>query len=272
MIRYAKILSGWPADVPALKGRAFEFGRDLTVLFGRNGSGKTTLLRTTGAWAGCHEHGGWSSFVSPMDRVSVSDKKPYPEQFASLAPGGADADVGWDGAPAFLHIAEESDAKVAHFDLPHDIFGDGFGAFSDSRNKSSAGEKRLRRLGQLRTALRSPPEITKVRQKGVNDVWLDAEKGFVEHVKALRGRRKPGKVTVLLDEPDRSMDLRVQAKFWKDGIAALLEDGLQVIVSTHSPFALFADACHPGTVVIDMEDGYAAECADELRKFVTAAK
>lgn len=274
MIRTAKILSGWPADVPALKDRTFEFGKGLTVIFGRNGSGKSTLLRSAGAYAGCHDHGGWSSFVDPLKSKDPAGepKTPYPAQFQSLAPGGAKAEIDWDGAPAFLHIADESDAKVVHFDLPHDIFGDGIGAFQDERVRSSAGQKRLRRLEQLRAALAKPPDLTKVRQKGVNDTWLGMEQGFVDYVKSLRGRRKPGKVTVLLDEPDRSMDLGVQAKFWGEGIPRLLADGLQVIASTHSPYALFIGSRVPDATVIDLEPGYAQGCADDLREFVLGAQ
>lgn len=274
MIHGTKILSGWPSEVPALKGKTFRFGSGLTVVFGRNGSGKSTLLRTTGAYAGCHQHGGWSSFVSPLESKDpiLEPKKPYPAQFYSIAPGGAAAEIEWDGAPAFLHIADESDAKITHFDLPHDLFGDGYGAFHDARIPSSSGQRRLRRLEQLRAALVRPPNLTRISQKGVNDTWLDMERRFVDYVKALRGRKKAGKVTVLLDEPDRSMDLEVQAKFWSEGMPRLLGDGLQVIVSTHSPHALFIESRIPGAAVIDLEPGYAKRCADALREFVTGVR
>lgn len=278
MIRSIKILSEWPADVPTLKGKTFSFDKKLTVLFGRNGSGKTTLLRTAGAYAGCHQHGGWSSFVTPLESKdpwldAARKRLPYPEQFRWLAPGHAVADVEWDGAPAFLHLAQESDAKLTSFDDQHDILGDGFGMFHDSKIKSSSGQLRLRRLEQLRATLNRAPDLSRVKQKTVNDLWMGAEERFVNYVTSLRSKQGKSKeiVTVLLDEPDRSMDLEIQAKFWEVGIPKLVSAGFQVVVATHSPFALFVASCCPGAKLIDMDPGYSARCIEALRRAVTGS-
>lgn len=279
MITTSRIISGWPSELPALKGKTFEFSPKLTVLFGPNGCGKTTLLQATAGFTGCPDHGGWSAFVSPMDdrvkREKPDPREPwrtgiyeYPERFRNRTPGGASVELGWDGVPAFLHLPAKSDTtQPFYFEQPHDLLGDGFGLFDEQRRgsrRASSGQLRAMRLEQLFSAVQKPPEI-KVRQTNVNEVWMQPERDFVAYANSLRSGLRTKRVpTVFMDEPDRSLDLDTQMRFWTNVVPKFVESGVQVIISTHSIFALFSKKLCPNAVEIDLVEGYAETAREGL--------
>jgi predicted ATPase len=261
MIKSVKITSGFAAELPALKGKTLGLGPGFTVVFGPNGCGKSTLLRMLGAYASIAEDGGWSGPVEPTYlRGFKANNDSFPAVFKELAPGKCDAEVDWDGVPAFLHMSAFSDAPMMAFGMPSD------GLVSDSERlslqlgKASAGQNRLFRLQKLFDTAKRPPDLTKVAKwKDYNDLWRGAEKHFVSYVKKLP---RDGTATLLLDEPDRSLDICNQAAFWTN-IMPRVGAKVQVIVATHSPFALLVK----GATIIDMIPG----TADQARKAIVDA-
>lgn len=73
---------------------------------------------------------------------------------------------------------------------------------------------------------------------------------FALTMKNLKGYKGDGRPTLLLDEGERSLDLTLQIRYWN----AVRSNAImtQVIVSTHSPFALWI----PGTRYIETRPGY----------------
>lgn len=262
MIESARATEGFAAALPALSGRTFAFGPGLNLLFGPNGIGKSTLLRLAGAYAGCAQSG-WSTAAGGDDTI------PYPARFRRLAPKGCAAEVAWDGAPALM---ARLDALPAHgFSDREEEFAEQIDALV---NAPSSGEAVLGRISALARALRAPPDLSLVERtwdvdghrylpSSVNDQWAQKVGDFVAYVSTLPRR---GPMTVLLDEPDRSLSIPNQQALWARSLPGLARH-CQVIVATHSPFALAA----PGPVtVVEFEPGYVESCRAAVRALAAA--
>lgn len=70
-----------------------------------------------------------------------------------------------------------------------------------------------------------------------------------------------GPHTMILDEPDQSLDLDMQARFWGAIPHIVRDKNLQVIAATHSVFA----AILPGANYIELTPGYLAEVRAALK-------
>lgn len=257
MIESVKITSGYAIDVEAIGKKTFKFTKGLNVVYGPNGCGKSTLLGVAAAYCGCNPRGGWSTFIEPSFGGDVS----YPHRCSKLAPGRCKANVQWDGTPTFLHNSRVSDAPISSFD---DNDSDGVMSPIEKMvlkmHGSSAGQARIASINVLLKKLESflgqedmLAKPNKKRDK-VNVVWERAMDAFTQYAV---GKSLKGPMTVILDEPDRSFDANNQWILWSQIIPRVAKD-FQLIVATHSPFAL---AC-PDVSVIDMLPGYAKESID----------
>lgn len=248
MIRSVSITKGWPVENLKAFGlttgqpRRFTFKPGANVLFGPNGSGKTTLLRIMGAFSGCPEHGGWSGLP---ESFTLDEKKRFPACLigaARLGPG-VEAKVSWDGTATFMHLAAKSDEPMIAFGMPHDVLDD-FEQVSVMMAKPSTGQGRAMRLGKvLRKVKLERPDLLALKPYDHDGKG----KRFLDYVKKLP---RKGPHTLLLDEPERSLDADAQILFWKRLLPAMANE-LQVIVTSHSPFALFV----PDVNVVELEPG-----------------
>lgn len=255
MISSAKLTEGFPTTLPALAGKTFVFKVGVTIVFGPNGCGKSTLLSFMAAFSGCGREGGWSK---PLEPSWLRDKG-YPAAFASNAPKRLMAEIEWDGTASFLHTPA-SDAPMTAFDMPSDGLLDDYERLSVQMSGASSGQRRILGLSRLFKIVKKPPDLAKFKGwSGYNDIWVGAGKAFVKYVKSLP---RTGPATLLLDEPDRSLDLPNQRDFWLKVVPSVGKD-VQVIVATHSPFALFTK----GAEMLDLVPGY----AEESRKAIAAA-
>jgi predicted ATPase len=81
----------------------------------------------------------------------------------------------------------------------------------------------------------------------------------------LRAKRPLGPKTLIFDEPESGFSLPWQANLWSNIFAKIDPEQFQVIVVTHSPFALDI----PGAHYIEMTPGYLADCVTATRTLMT---
>lgn len=204
------------------------------------------------------------------------------------------ADIEWDGAPVFLQDFRGAVARPSSIAIEEDMTRL---AAADSRSSGESAllilEGGLRHLedlartysaGAFRSAIdalsqtavsRSPRGFGAQRWTDVDVVadirkYLDrAQRGWfdIRRNELLAWRdymlSMPigDRVTALLDEPDAHLSIPAQAELWRrlERLAA----NVQLVVATHSPFALSANA-----TIIEMVPGYVDACRAALRTLV----
>lgn len=236
----------WLGNVEALKEpKTFEFKPGLNILWGPNGSGKSTILKLLARLFHCEQSG-----RSVVTQESVS------ELFSTILFEQEKKDT------LFKSIRVDHDGQgVWHFDPQRTVGLIGGGAgfdydfFSEGVRsivvKGSSGQITIDRLGGLMTQFlegkRASPIEYRIKKDSVNDQWAHK---ISRIEKFLKGDGEKGKPTWLLDEPERSLDLPLQAKFWGGTIKN--STAVQLIVASHSPFALG----NPDANYIEMTPGY----------------
>lgn len=267
MITTAKITSGYALKLPALAGKTFSFTRGVNVLFGPNGCGKTTLLEIAAAHVGCANLG-WSSPVG--HGLLAKTMEPYPDRFARESPGRCAAEVEWDGTPALRYRMDVPRTGTLSSDD-----GEMSSQLAALWGRVSSGMSVVGRINGVEAVVANPPDLLdtnrtwsidgqQFRIVEVNDVWSQSVLDFIAYAKSRRGdSNTPGRVTVFLDEPDRSLSMPNQYALWTLTLPRLAKT-CQVIVASHSPFALAS----PTVMVHDLEDGYAARCRELLKRCV----
>jgi len=238
----------WWEDVGALNiDPAIEFKPGLNILWGPNGSGKSTVLSLMGRLFHCQQ--GYTPVVTDTsirtlwEGVSPSDPMPM-----GVEP---------------LHNGQ----PVCHFDPSHQVglFGGSFDfdfielGVNNCQARESSGQQTLRKMGSIFKVLvdKDVPNIYwKVQKSGR---WEAAAVEIDAFLNQTHGDPEDAP-TVLLDEPDRSMDIPLQAALW--GKLQMFAKDFQIIVATHSVFALNIEGAH--YVPLGAE-GYMPWCRAQLR-------
>lgn len=261
MFKSIKVTSGFAADLPALKGRTFEFKPGINILFGPNGCGKTSLLRILGAYTG-QDHGskafggGWSKVPRAFH---FGDKKPnYPDELSEGSPGKCKADVDWDGTPCFYNSASLSDSMSYSAitwdakDAP-DGLESSCGAHSIQMMFAhpSEGQLRVSKIKNVYDTMMKPPKWPPEKDK-YNEAFVDY----------LATKPCKGYMTLLWDEPDRSLDVPNQVAMWTNFLPQI-GNSCQIICATHSFCPLLLTQA-PFLNIIDVQEGYLAKAKNEL--------
>lgn len=229
----------WPKVAAFVGTERFDFGPGLNVVWGPNASGKTTLLRAMARMLCCEQGGEQKVTFEAWRRVS---------ERLSHAPKLRDGlRLEHDGSP------------VAFFD-PSDVPGLVDGAFdwdfgsmgvANAMAKGSAGQLVVHRGRALWSRLAGKEPWPEPEWK---QVPRGTERGrLVETLLAPTVGVEPQRATALLDEPSRSLDVRVEDAMWT--ALEVHSERTQIVVATHSWRALFL----PGASYVDVVPGYLEE-------------
>lgn len=230
MIKSVQVSGDFVDKLKGFEGgkRVFDIVPGLNVIYGPNGSGKSTILKCLGRETGCDSVGGWSK-SSPSTDPTWNRLDEVEAVLVS------------NGTPVFLGMSDVEDAPITAFGLPRaltpaDDSGTGFmSEVSRCLHKVSSGEERLAWMGRLMK------ELVSKYPKG-------------------------GDFTVLLDEPDRSLDGQNQLRLWS-AYLPYMAMGCQVIVASHSPLAV---VCKSATF-IDLEKGTVDRDRNKLKELLIDA-
>ena len=265
------------------------FKPGLNILFGGNGSGKSTVLQLL-AQSLAASQGGTSTVTETWLR-EIFDTFGGPEPVCMLP-----CDVVHDGQPIMFFDARAKEGLIAGtFD--DDFMRLGLQNALASGSTGQLGLKRLHRMLALLTASKmaaqadsrpaaEAPEAPKkrgrqpkklqpepppksreplfpievawrVNRKTVNSVWA-AKLKVVDQM--LAASCPLGPKTLLMDEPDSGFSLPWQAGLWGNILSQVDPSQFQLIVATHSPFALGI----PGANYIEMKQGYVQDAKAAL--------
>lgn len=231
-----------------------EFKPGLNIIFAPNGTGKSTLLQIMAQFTACEQGGvstitnSWLNDVSGFSKNKLDGLK-----------------VSHDGQPVMYcnpRNAVGLFGGMAAFD--DDFMSEGI---AEIQLKESTGYTTMSRLNKILAVLAGKqPLPEKIAQK--NGTLNDYAKKLLEATIPL------GSKTVLLDEPESGLAIQAQSKLWKLVQKAAIEKDIQIIIATHSPFALTCKAnfieLSPGYVNIAKEEikqlAQHIEILDEIKK------
>lgn len=267
MIRSIKFIEGFPLNLPCIGAKTFNFTSGINVLYGTNGTGKSVILNTIKAYCGI-EKGGWSKINDPAAIGTaflgkMREAEDFPHAYKQLSPSMSKANVDWDGIPSFFN---DGDIKVSDTFFFQNIGQSSDGITSEEEqfesliNKPSSGQYRASKINKILNMIKQGipySEIDTIPTKYSNRMAAERELSYWRFLRKFKNGSVP---TILLDEPERALSLPRQKDFFLGVIPELLKDK-QVIMATHSPFALFI----PNANIIEMEDGYKNECLESFK-------
>lgn len=219
------------------------FDEGLNILWGRNGSGKSTVVRALAELTHSYQGG-----VSKVTRSSL--RAFFPQ-----------------GAPPRFGVVLEHDGQAARSFVAGKEYGVS-GAGMDDDFFDLGLRTTLLRASSGQAQISWVSETLRHRDWPTVEWFIEEEKAATACKDQLRQTREvlftpqipPGPRTVLLDEPDRSLDMDNLEVFWKL-LPRIAARGYQIIVATHSGFALDI----PDARYIDLSPGYVETCRN-LRK------
>lgn len=236
------------------KNKKVEFKPGLNILFAPNGTGKSTILKIL-AQATASEQGGIST---------LTDSWRY-EVFGFGDKNKLDGiNIVHDGQPTLYtnpRVAVGLVGGGAGFD--DEFFDQGIQA---TMSKDSTGLTTIGRIGRIIQTIAGDIKMPKEIEKRI--------KLKPEQEEFLKPQIEIGQQTIILDEPESGVAIHVQQKLWQMIEKGAKEQNLQIIVATHSPFALACNAnfieLHPGYV--EMSKLYIQALGQELEKDIVKEK
>jgi energy-coupling factor transporter ATP-binding protein EcfA2 len=265
------------------------FKPGLNVLFGGNGSGKSTLLQLLATQLAAAQGG--TSVVTTSWLQDMFG-------FGNKGPAQLPCDVVHDGQPVMFFDARAKEGLIGgSFD--DDFFNLGF---ANTMARGSTGQLGLQRMDRMLKVLNSrdepappaPPaesQAPKPRGRSLKDLarpggardlvpqgfptkieWRVSREALSkyqpERVAAvdvlLAAGRPVGPKTLIFDEPESGFSMPWQVGLWHNVFSKVDSSRFQVIVATHSPFAIGI----PGANYIEMEPGYLRQCLTAAQRFV----
>lgn len=258
----------WVAQLDYFKNNPVtQFKPGLNIVFGPNGSGKSTILQLLGLSLAAVQGG-----TSVVTQSWVQDVLGFSGSTLKLP-----CNVVHDGQPVMYFDARAQEGLIGGgFD--DDFFSLGV---ANTMARGSTGQLGIRRMSRMLDVLLEkadtsekghkaagsramkqkreepagfPAEIEwRLKRNSVNETWVNKLRVIEE---LLSAKCAVGPKTLLFDEPESGYSLPWQAGLWKNVFSKVDPEKFQVIVATHSPFALEIPNAH----YIEMTPGYAHEC------------
>ena len=130
-------------------------------------------------------------------------------------------------------------------------------------------EKKPQQVEKLLPPPETPLDKTEVIAKKPPKLDGKYDKAYVKYIESLP---KTGPLTLLWDEPDRSLSVEAQITFWSRFVIGLAQkQNVQVVVSSHSLVLLYMPTCFKYFKVIDVEEGYLAKSKGLLEEMKVIA-
>jgi len=235
----------WWSNVKSLKPiKKLEFTPGLNVLWGRNGSGKSTVLKLMARFFHAEQGG-----VSTVTRHSIDGMIRGFSDVTYLT--GAKFDH--DGKPVFF-VDPGCATGISGGSFDEDFFGQGI---HNTMLKASDGQTTTHRTMMVLAQIKNTKEIKFTMDRDrVNEVWQDR----LDKISTLlKSTGEPGPVTILLDEPDRSLDFDAAEDVWS--FLPKVAKTCQVIVATHHWMALHVAEAN----YIELSKGYLGKCRKVMK-------
>jgi energy-coupling factor transporter ATP-binding protein EcfA2 len=221
-----------------------EFKPGLNVVFGQNGTGKSTLINGLARLMHCQDEN-WPL----VTRASVSHFLRFP---GIIADGLV---LEHDGSPGrYLGIHPAATVPERGVERVNIAMSENRSISKRASSQMSSGQASVTKLIRF---LRH--DATKVRYSAKsNTIGAQLQPVWEVAVRAIKNGKPqagmPKQQVILLDEVDHNLDFAHQALVWKT-LRALIADGQhQVIIASHSPFAVNV----PGAHYIETTPGYLA--------------
>lgn len=224
---------------------SMEFSTGLNILWGRNGTGKSSVLKLLARMFHA-ESGGRSVITSESCKMLVDF---YTEKADKWREG---LELVHDGQPVFYANPSEA-VGITGGQFDDDFFEEGF---RNTKFKGSSGETTIFRLDSVtKHAVRQTEVEDRLENSG--GVWKELHDKALD---LLKPNCPKGPVTILMDEPDRSLDFDLQDVLWKQ--IRRISKGRQMIVATHSVFAMNV----AGAKYHELSPGYLDDCRSRIAK------
>ena len=229
----ATCVDWWP-QVDWLKGvKELTFKPGVNVILGPNGSGKSTVLTALARTLMCEQGGTQKVTWEALSEIGNGKKTGLTVHHDGSQVAYCDPNK----APGLIGGMAGFDDDFLELGIQNCMF------------KGSAGQTTANRLTDVLHFL--------VGLKPIPKVTWGIPSGNLQWVQDLI-RQPPEKAvpTIIMDEPTRCLEMKLDAGFWANLVKHSEKTGVQVIVSVHSPFCVRLAGVH----YIETKRDYRMEC------------
>jgi len=212
----------------------FEFTDNVNIIWGKNGTGKSVLVDTLAHYTNVGSDGGWTK--DKQYSFNNSEYESYSDFLDKKTEHGI-IEIDWDGVPVYhlpVHLLLDQGSMIAKSQVSDNPLQSYRESIENKFDKCSSGEFIIKQINKL-IDLKVPDIYDKVKN---NKNKSDIDKLFLE---LLDSKSKDGKPTIILDEIDKSLDIKGQLLV-HDCVLPKLSETFQVICISHSVFALREDS------------------------------
>ena len=290
----------WLPDLPFFERESVEFKEGLNIIIGPTGSGKSTLLDMLANYMAAKQGGVSTiteNWLRKNFDYSITDKNlgsndeefqlihdgqpvlyANPRDTVGIAGGQVDYDFTVQGLLNSMDHGSSGQKSIARTNrcyeaVLYELNKEKIEAAKEKKriaeearkNSSTFIGRTTRSLSRERQVPESYPEPfpteidwrSSISRNSLNDIWTQK---YDIAQQMLSPKIEKGQRTMLMDEPDSGLSIMYQHFFWKDVVGKAKKAGFQVIVVSHSVFALGLDANY-----IETEEGYLKQCKKILK-------